>query len=97
MRKASRRLRAPADMPIATQPSCSERGPLPNERISQLSDRTHAAAVRVALTTDVAAETYDLEFISRTRPIEMLWTAFCLTCSDAEASVGSTPTTKEGE
>jgi len=33
--------------------------------------------VDVALTTDVAAEIYDLEFISRTRPIEMLWTAFC--------------------
>ncbi len=43
-----------------------------------------ANEVDVALTTDVAAEIYDLEFISRTRPIEMLWTAFALTNNGAE-------------
>jgi hypothetical protein len=43
----------------------------------------------VALTTEVAARIYDLEFISRTRPIEMLWTVFCLTCNSVEPPEGS--------
>jgi prephenate dehydratase len=45
--------------------------------------------INVALTTEVAAQIYDLEFISRTRPIEMLWTAFCPTYNGVEPPGGS--------
>lgn len=49
--------------------------------VPMLSTSAAAAAVAsnviaVALTTDAAAQIYNLEFISRKRPIEMLWTAF---------------------
>lgn len=56
-----------------------------------------AQEVDLALTTDVAAQIYDLEFISLTRPIEMLWTAFALTCDSVEPSVGSVLTVTEGQ
>lgn len=54
--------------------------------VPMLSTSAAAAAVAagqmtVALTTDVAAKIYDLEFISPVRPIEMLWTAFTRTRS----------------
>jgi prephenate dehydratase len=62
--------------------------------VTMLSTSAAAAAVDgkeidVALTTDVAAQIYDLEFISRTRPIEMLWTAFSPTYNSFEPPDGS--------
>jgi prephenate dehydratase len=61
--------------------------------ITMLSTSAAAAAVDgkeidLALTTDVAAQIYDLEFISRTRPIEMLWTAFRPTWDSVEPPGG---------
>ncbi|MEU9806190.1 hypothetical protein [Mycobacterium sp. NPDC050853] len=52
--------------------------------------------VDVALTTDIAAEIYDLEFISRTRPIEMLWTVFRLTHNSVEPPLESAHAVKDG-
>ena len=50
---------------------------------------TRSGQVDAALTTRPSAERYGLSFISRTRPIEMLWSVFCL----AAAGSGSTAQT----
>lgn len=46
---------------------------------------TRSGQVDAALTTRPSAERYGLSFISRTRPIEMLWSVFRLASADAPA------------
>lgn len=86
----------PSRFDVATHPSpvplieeLLPEGMAVSEVVHMSSTSAAAAAVAadniaVALTTDVAAAIYDLEFISTTRPIEMLWTVFARTTEIAE-------------
>lgn len=86
--KSRRRTRVPAEPSIATHPAPAPLiAQLLPPRFSQgkvlIMNSTSAAAMAanggrtdLALTTEPAVAAYDLEFISRTRPIRMVWSVF---------------------